>query len=139
MIDQVYAALGALCEAAGYRPAADPFSFEYEPRTAGETYYLSPPALRQSVAYLGGSAQDVLTVTVWLSTEAGHDARAASARLAGDLDRLRRSVCDVDVGDAGHVRPTVETMVRPRGDGAVYMVGRLRVEVELERECEVAT
>ena len=132
MIDQVYAVLGALCESVGYRPAADPFSFEYEPRTAGETYYLSPPVLRQAVGYLGGSSLDVLTVSCWISTEAGHDARAASARLAGDLDRLRRAVCDVDVGDLGHVRPTVETMVRPRGDGAVFMVARLRCEVEIE-------
>ena len=74
----------------------------------------------------------MLTVTIWISTEAGHDARAASARLAGDLDRLRRAVCDVDVGDAGHVRPTVETVIQPRGAGAVYAVGRLRCEVEIE-------
>ena len=137
MIDQVYAVLGALCESVGYRPASDSFSFEYEPRTAGETYFLAPPVLRQVVGYLGGASLDVLTVTIWISTEAGHDARAASTRLAGDLDRLRRAVCDVDVGDLGYVRPSVETAIRPRGDGAVFMVGRLRVEVEVERECEV--
>ena len=137
MIVQVYGALAALCETVGYRQSADPFGFDAEPRTGGDAYYLAPPVLRQTVGYLGGAALDVLAVTVWVSTEAGHDGRAASARLAADLDRLRRAVCDVDVGDVAHVRPTVETMIRPRGEGSTFMVGRLRCEVEIERECEV--
>ena len=43
MIADVYGALGALCESVGYRQSADPFSFEYEPRTAGDAFYLAPP------------------------------------------------------------------------------------------------
>ena len=136
MIADVYGALAALCEAVGYGRSTDPFTFDGEPRAGGDAYYLDPPVTRQTVGYLGGAALDVLTVSIWISAEAGHDARAVGARLAGDLDRLRGAVCDLDVGDVAHVRPTVETMIRPRRDGSTFMVGRLRVEVELERDCE---
>ena len=73
-----------------------------------------------------------MVVVVWLSVEAGHDARAASARLAGDLERLRRDLVDIDVDVL--LRPTVETAVLPRREGSTFMVGRLRAEFEVETE-----
>ena len=39
-----------------------------------------------------------------------------------------------DLGDLAHVRPTVETAVSPRDDGDVYLIGRMRAEVEGETD-----
>ena len=89
--------------------------------------------VRQERAYLGGAGLDVVTVVVWLSTDAGSDPAGAASRLTAALQRLRQIVAVADFGEA-LIRPSVEYSVAPRAEGAVFLVGRLRFEVEVEVE-----
>ena len=123
-IGEVYAALDAVLKgwvdksAARYKPAADPFSFDLQPRADLTAFYVEPAQTRPAVGYLGSAGLDVATVTIWASREARDDAGAAGLALANDLQRLRRAVCDADLGDDVLLRPTFESAVSTRREGA---------------------
>ena len=82
-IGEVYAALDAVLKgwadksAARYKPAADPFSFDLQPRADLTAFYVEPAQTRPAVGYLGSAGLDVATVTIWASREARDDAGAA--------------------------------------------------------------
>ena len=109
---------------AEYMAAADPFSAEYQPRgTDLTTYYIDPPISQSSGLVSGG--EDVQTqITIWLSHEAGEDARGAALDLSDDLAALRRMVLALDV-EGVNLHDRITTAVLPRRQGDVVVIGRL--------------
>ena len=83
MIGELYEALAAVLavwadkSTARYKPAADGFSFDAEPRADLTAYYVEPAQTRQAVGYVGGGGLDVAMVTIWASLEARDDPAAA--------------------------------------------------------------
>ena len=131
MIGELYEALDAVLRAwadkaaAPYKPSADGFSFDAEPRADLTAYYVEPAQTRQVAGYVGGGGLDVVIVSIWASLEARDDPAAAGLALAADRAALR----DADLGDV-NVRPSVETAVAPRADDGVTVTGRIQFEVE---------
>ena len=136
MIGELYEALAAVLavwahkSTARYKPAADGFSFDAEPRANLTAYYVEPAQTRQAVGYVGGGGLDVAMVTIWASLEA-RDQAAAGLALANDLQRLRAAIRDADLGDV-NLHPTFETSVAPRADDGIAVTGRIRFECEIE-------
>ena len=120
-----------------FRRSADPFSFELQPRTELNAYYLQPPQTEQRIGYAGGASNDVSIVRVFLAAEARDDADGAARRLAGDLARLKRVVLGASLGDDANVwEQGFSTLVQPRPDGAVTVVGRLAFAVDYDTDDE---
>ncbi len=121
-----------------YKAAADPFTFDLQPRSDFDSWFIDPPATR-STGYTGGVENVIATFTIWLSREAGEDAGGAAVALAGDLARLRHLVIAADF-DAGpvdvNVHESVETSVQPRAEGAVVVVGACRVSLDYDTDGE---
>ena len=98
MIGELYEALAAVLavwadkSTARYKPAADGFSFDAEPRADLTAYYVEPAQTRQAAGYVGGGGLDVAMVTIWASLEARDDPAAAGLALANDLQRLRAAI-----------------------------------------------
>lgn len=115
-----------------YERAADPFTFDRQPRTALDAYYLDPPSVRTAFAYAQGSNL-VAEMTVWIAREARDDADRAIRDLARDLARLRRVLLDADLGEDTNVHEDAISMhAVPRADDAVTVIGRLRFAIDYD-------
>ena len=118
-IETVYAVLAALLtefgDKRGYKAASDPFSFDSQPRSDFNAFYIDPPATR-STGYTSGVENVEAAITIWVSREAGEDAAGAAVALAGDLARLRHLVIGLDFDAAGdvNVHESVDAVVQPR-------------------------
>jgi len=144
-IEHVYAALRALLtefgDKRGYKAASDPFSFDSQPRSDFNAFYVDPPST-SSAGYIGSAESVTATFTIWLSREAGQDAQGAAVTLAGDLARLRHLVVNLDVDPAGelatdvNVHETVDTRVQARAEGAVVVVGICRFTLDYDVDGE---
>ena len=66
------------------RRASDPFSFDLQPRSDFDVWYVDPPTTR-STAYVGGVENVEAQIGIWVSREAGEGADGAAVALAGDL------------------------------------------------------
>lgn len=112
-----------------YKASVDPHSEGYQPRgTDLTTYYVDPPISTSSGLVSG--AEDVRTeIRIWLSHEAGEDARGAALDVADDLAALRRAVLALDI-DGVNVRDDVRSAVFPRRESDVVVVGRLVATVD---------
>ena len=117
-----------------YERAADPFTFDRQPRTALDAYYLDPPSVRTAAAYYQG-ANLVAEMTVWIAREARDDADRAIRDLAADLARLRRALVAADLGADTNLHERAITMhAAPRADDAVTVIGRLRFAVDYDAD-----
>ncbi len=79
-------------DGAQYTRTADPFSFEYGPRSAGAVYYLDAPVIAEGTLYVGGGASSVATFGLWLSRDRGDDPQAVALSLANDAAALQRVI-----------------------------------------------
>ena len=139
-IERIYGAVRVALETFAsnrYRPSADPFSFDADPRTDLESWYIRPSSTTSTGA-VGGVESVVCTLVIWLSREAGHDAAGAALGLAADLARLRPTLAglDVDPGGPVNVDARMTTDVQPRASDAVTVVGRLVVRFDYEETAE---
>ena len=140
-IETVYAVLAALLtefgDKRGYKAASDPFSFDSQPRSDFNAFYIDPPATR-STGYTSGVENVEAAITIWVSREAGEDAAGAAVALAGDLARLRHLVIGLDFDAAGdvNVHESVDAVVQPRREGEVVVVGRLAVSLDYDTDGE---
>ena len=117
---------------ATYKLSADPFTAELQPRSDLTAHYIDPPVER-SDGYVGGAEHVTASVVIWLSREAGEDGRGAALDMAEDLGRLRRAVLDLEVdGDDLAIHDGITTTVFPRREGAVVVVGVLRVVLDYD-------
>ena len=67
-----------------YKAASDPFSFDLQPRSDFDAWYVDPPTTR-STGYVGGVENVEAQIGIWVSREAGEGADGAAVALAGDL------------------------------------------------------
>ena len=118
---------------AKYQRAADPFSFDAQPRAALDAYYLAPPSVRTVLAYAQG-ANLAAELTIWLAREAREDADGAMRALAGDLARLRRALVRADLGSDTNLHDAIRMHVAPRPEGGVAIVGRLACTVDYDAD-----
>ena len=139
MIEQI---AGRLVETVGAtlpagRRASDPFSFDSDPRDSETAWYVDPP-VTVSTGMIGGVESVTASFVVWVSRPAADDAAGAAVSLAGDLSRLRHALAALDVDRDGRVvvGGRIATDVRPRGEGAVTVVGAVRVQFEYEATAE---
>ena len=136
-IEEIYEALRAAAAewagARGYVAAADPFSFDLQPRIEASAYYVDPPRLHTE-GYLGGAQNVTGTFAIWLSREAGDQATVAAARLTGDLGRLAAVLLRADLGADTNVHERFEMDVAPRAEGAVTVVGVLRLSADWDED-----
>lgn len=135
-IETVYAVLAALLtefgDKRGYKAASDPFSFDSQPRSDFNAFYIDPP-LTTSAGLIGDVEHVQASITIWASKEGGEDAAGAAVALAGDLARLRHAVVGLDFGNLPtdvNVHEDVATQVRPRGEGEVVVVGSCRLGLD---------
>ena len=142
-IERIYERLDALLagfdpdgKGPRYKRSADPFSFELQPRTELTAFYIAPPDVTQRIGYAGGASNDAATVRVFLSAEARDDAAGAALRLAGDLARLKRVLLRSNqLGDDANVwEQGFSTLVQPRPDGGVAIVGRMAFAVDYDTD-----
>ena len=121
-----------------YKAASDPFSFDLQPRSDFDAWYVDPPATR-STGYTSGVENVEAAITIWVSREAGEDAAGAAVAIAGDLARLRHLVIGLDF-DAGpvdvNVHESVDAVVQPRREGEVVVIGRLAVALDYDTDGE---
>ena len=135
-IESVYSRLAALLtefgDKRGYKVSSDPFTFDSQPRSDFDAWYVDPP-LTTSAGLIGDVEQVQAAITIWLSREAGEDAQGAAVALAGDLARLRHAVVGLNFGNLPtdvNVHEGVATQVRPRGEGEVVVVGSCRIGLD---------
>ena len=123
------------------KAASDPFSFDLQPRSDFDSWYLDPP-VTSSEGWIGSVEHVTATCSIWLSREAGQDAGGAALVLAGDLAKLRHLVVRADLDPDQelqtdvHVHQGIRTEVEPRGEGEVVVVGRLAVSLDYEVDAE---
>lgn len=129
--DALQAALTDYGEQAGLTPSADPFTFDHQPRTDFDCWYVDPP-LTRSEGIVGGVESVTATVTVWVSREAGQDAQEAALGVADDLAHLRHRIAALDVGPLVNVQPQISTVVQPRRSDTVTVIGRLTLAADYE-------
>ena len=67
-----------------YKAASDRFSFDLQPRSDFDAWYVDPPTTR-STGYAGGVENVEAQIGIWVSREAGEGADGAAVALAGDL------------------------------------------------------
>ena len=143
-IERIYGALrAALVEFADktssrpYKAASDPFSFDLQPRTDLDAWYVDPPAT-QSTGLVGDVESVQAQITIWLSHEAGEDAQGAALALAGDLARLRHAVLGLtfDGPADANIHQNIAAHVQARGEGEVTVIGRLSVGLDYIADSE---
>ena len=116
-----------------YKPAADPFSFDSQPRSDFDSWYIDPPETR-STGLIGGAESVIASCSIWVCAEAGEDAQTAAAALAGDLSRLRHAVVGITFDGPADVNfhGSIRAVVQPRREGEVTVVGQLQIGFDYE-------
>lgn len=98
--DALHAVLTDYGDQAGLTPSADPFTFDYSPRSDFDSFSVDPP-VTQSQGIVGGVESVIATVPIRLPREAGQYAGGAALDVADDLAHLRHGIAALDVGRAG--------------------------------------
>ena len=127
-----------------YKAASDPFSFDLQPRSDFDAWYVDPPAT-WSTGYVGGVENVEAQIGIWVSREAGEGADGAAVALAGDLARLRHQVLGLTFERTDRRQRTRvdhgarAAAPRRRGDGDRPVDGRARLRSDQGASVVLAT
>lgn len=130
----VAARLTSLTVAQGYALAREPFSFDLQPDTHLEDLCRLQGNLDSYEGYLGGDQQENWTLEVWLARKAKTDAPAAQRALYLSISSLTAAVAADETAGDYHVGETVTAEVQLPGDDLGYVVARVALPIELERD-----
>jgi hypothetical protein len=114
--------------------AKEPFSFDLQPDTHLEDLCRVEGALEGYEGYLGGDQQEHWTCTVWLARKAKTDPQAAQRALNLSISSLTAAVAADETAGDYHVGEDVTAAVQLPGDDLGYVVARVALPIELERD-----
>ena len=130
----VSARLTSLTVAQGYGLSREPFSFDLQPDTHLEDLCRLEGALQGYQGYLGGDQQETWTCTIWLARKAKMDVYAAKAALDLSISSLTAAVAADETAGDYHVGEDVTAELQLPGDDLGYVVARVALPIELERD-----
>ena len=144
-IERVFAALRRLMtndfpkvSSRSYKQSSDPFSFDSQPRSDFDSWFIHPPETRSN-GLIGGAEHVIATCSIWVCAEAGEDAQGAAVALSGDLARLRHLLVRLDV-DSGEVdvnlHEAISARVQSRQEDSVVVIGQVHVSFDYETDGE---
>jgi len=130
----VSARLTSLTVAQGYALAREPFSFDLQPDTHLEDVCRLVGSLDGYEGYLGGDQLERWTCEVWLARKGKMDPHAAQRALNLSISSLTAAVAADETAGDYHVGEDVAAEVQLPGDGLGYVVARVALPIELERD-----
>lgn len=130
----VSARLTSLTVTQGYGLSKEPFSFDLQPDTHLEDVCRLTGELTGYAGYLGGSQEETWTCEVWLARKAKTQPYTAQAALLLSIDSLTAAVAaDSTAGDY-LLGEDVQAEIQLPGDDLGYVVGRVALPIQLERQ-----
>jgi hypothetical protein len=130
----VSARLTSLTVAQGYALSREPFSFDLQPDTHLEDVCRVVGSLDGYEGYLGGDQLERWTLTVWLARKSKTDPYAAKRALELSISSLTAAVATDETAGDYHVGEDVSADVQLPGDDLGYVVARVALPIELERD-----